>query len=378
MPSHEKNEPDIAFYAKVEKKKIADGQIGQLAESEEGPTFTDKENMLRIATKFYTDLYTPKKVNPICQERLLKNVKTKLTASERDKLDAPVTEEELKKATFAMMRDKSPGIDGIPIEFYQEFWEDVKGIFIPYIQYVIIHGFSDVKNTSAIKLIYKKNGEIFLLRNYRPISLINVDVKILTKVLAERLKVALPNIIHPLQTAVYGRKIHQTVHMIRDLIDIANKEDIPAAFIFVDQEKAFDRVNHDFLYKTMEAFGIGDIFIQWIKNIYANCSALVNINGFLSKPIPLRSGVRQGCPLSPLLYVLVIEILAIQLRINPNIVGFRINGEKIVSCHYMDDTTITIRENRCFKEVIKELSDYEEASGSKVNYDKTKGLWTGS
>ena len=205
-----------------------------------------------------------------------------------------------------------------------------------------------------------------------------MDVKILTKVLAERLKVALPNIIHPSQTAVHGRKIHQTVHMIRDLIDIANNEDIPAAFIFLDQEKAFDRVNHDFLYKTMKAFGIGDIFIQWIKNIYSNCSTLVNINGFLSKPIPLRSGVRQGCPLSPMLYVLVIEILAIQLRINPNIVGFRINGEKIVSCHYMDDTTITIRENRCFKEVIKELSHYEEASGSKVNYDKTKGLWAGS
>ena len=111
-------------------------------------------------------------------------------------------------------------------------------------------------------MIYKKNGDIFLLRNYRPISLINVDVKILTKVLAERLKVALPNIIHPSQTAVYGRKIHQTVHMIRDLIDIANNEDIPAAFIFLDQEKAFDRVNHDFLYKTMKVFGIGDIFIQ--------------------------------------------------------------------------------------------------------------------
>ena len=138
---------------------------------------------------------------------------------------------------------------------------------MPYFRSVLREGFSSVKNTSVVKLIFKKNGDIFLLKNYRPISLINVDVKIVAKVLAERLKMALPDIIHPSQTSVYGRKIDQTVHMIRDLIDIANKEDTPAAFIFLDQEKAFDRVNHNFLYKTMRAFGIGETFTQWIKTI---------------------------------------------------------------------------------------------------------------
>ena len=75
---------------------------------------------------------------------------------------------------------------------------------------------------------------------------------------------------------------------------------------------------------------------------------------------------------------MVIVVLALQLRGNPNIVGFKIGGEKIVSAHYMDDSTIIIKQNRCFKEVIKELELYEEASGAKVNYGKTKGLWTGS
>ena len=208
--------------------------------------------------------------------------------------------------------------------------------------------------------------------------MINVDIKILTKALANRLKYVLPSIIHVTQTAVYGRKIDQTIHMIRDLIEIANKEDEQAAFIFLDQEKAFDRVNHEFLYKVMKAFGIGQEFIQWVSKIYSNASSVLNINGFLSKQIPLKRGVRQGCPLSALLYVLVIEVLAIQLRLNPNIVGFKIEGEKIVSAHYMDDATIIIKQNRCFKEVIKELENYEEASGSKINYKKTRGLWTGS
>ena len=86
--------------------------------------------------------------------------------------------------------------------------------------------------------------------------------------------------------------------------------------------------------------------------------------------------MRQGCPLSALLYVLVIEVLALQLRNNPNIVGFTIGGEKIISVHYMDDTTIIIKQNRCFKEVIKELAQYEEASEAKVYYSKTQNLQT--
>ena len=378
MPSHEKNEPDIAFYAKLEDKKIANDIIGQLAEDENSKIYTDKENIIKIATNFYKDLYTPNTVNTKTQDKLLKNIKTKLSDEQKDKLDAIITEEEIKTALFQMSSGKSPGLDGVPVEFYKEFWEEIKDIYIAYIRQVQMDGFSNAKNTSVIKLIYKKNGEIYLLTNYRPISLINVDIKILTKVLANRLKILLPHIIHLSQTAVYGRKIDQTVHMIRDLIDIANNEDEPAAFIFLDQEKAFDRVNHNFLYKTMKAFGIGDVFIQWIKTIYSNATAVLNINGFLTKPIPLKRGVRQGCPLSALLYVLVIEVLAIQLRINPNIVGFKIEGDKIVSAHYMDDTIIIIKQNRCFKEVIKELADYEDASGSKINYNKTKGLWAGS
>ena len=81
------------------------------------------------------------------------------------------------------------------------------------------------------------------------------------------------------QTAVYGRKIDQTVHLIRDLIQLANEEDDQVAFIFLDQEKAFGRVDHTFLYKTMRAFGLGEVFIGWIQKLYSNASSMLNING---------------------------------------------------------------------------------------------------
>ena len=116
-----------------------------------------------------------------------------------------------------------------------------------------------------------------------------------------------------------GRQIGNSVHLVRDIIDYANKNDEGAALLFLDQEKAFDRVSHSFLFDAMKAYGFGDYFIHWINLLYSNAFTRININGFLTKPIPLKCGVRQGCPLSALLYVLIIEILALQLRSNPTL-----------------------------------------------------------
>ena len=313
LSSYEKAEPDIAFYAKLENRKGAKDTISQLAENENSEIYTNKDDIMRIATKYYQNLYTPNKINVNTQDKLLKNIKNKINLEQKEMLDALITLEEIRTAIFQMKPGKSPGLDGIPVEFYQEFWEEIKDLYMAYINRVKEEAFPKGRNTSVIKLIYKKTGEIVLLRNYRPISLINVDIKILAKILSNRLMYVLPSIIHRTQTAVYGRQIDETVHMIRDLIDLANKEDIPAAFIFLDQEKAFDRVNHNFLYKTLRAFGFGEVFIQWIQALYKNASSILNINGFFSQRIPLSRGIRQGCPLSSLLYVLVIEVFAIQL-----------------------------------------------------------------
>ena len=92
--------------------------------------------------------------------------------------------------------------------------------------------------------------------------MINEDIKIISKVLAERLKYALSSIVQSTQTAVYGRKIDQNIHLVRDLIEISIRDNDIAAFIFLNQEKAFDRVNHEFLFEIMQAFGIGKTFIH--------------------------------------------------------------------------------------------------------------------
>ena len=377
LPKYEQREPDIAFYAKLEKRSAQRTVIGELRDKN-GEVHSDNQNLMHVVTDFYTDLYTPSPVDESVQEKLLGNVDRTLTARQQAMLDAPLSAKELQQAVYDLNENKSPGLDGFTAEFYKKFWSLIKDRYTDFINCADQTSFSAFKNTSVTALLYKEKGDTDDLKNYRPISLINVDLKILTKTLTNRLKTVLPSIIHFTQTAVDGRRIDNTVHMLRDFVQLANTENLESAFIFLDQEKAFDRVNHAFLYKTMRAFGIGPVFIHWIRLIYSNATTRVKVNGFLSKNIPLRRGVRQGCPLSPLLYVLIIEILALQFRKNPDIVGFTVGGEKIVSMHYADDAIITILQNKCFKEVIKDLTAFEQASGAKVNYGKTKGLWAGA
>ena len=330
-----------------------------------------------IAFDYYSDLYNTKNSDVRTTSKLLLNVTKTITSQQKTDLDKTITKEELEKVVRKLNRNKTPGPDGIPVEFYQVFWHTIQDLYFDFITEVQGSAFPDSKNTSITSLIYKNKGEIYLLSNYRPIALMNVDVKILTKLLSMRLLYVLPTIIHESQTAVYGRTIGDNIHLVRDIIDLANKNDDEAALLFLDQEKAFDRVSHDFLFRVLDKFGFGNSFINWIKILYSNACTKININGFHTKKISLKSGVRQGCPLSALLYVMVIEILALQLRANPNIVGFNIQGKKIISSHYADDAVIKITQNKCFKEVYKDLHDYEKASGAKINYDKTKGLWVG-
>ena len=376
LPTYEQNEPDIAFYAKLEHRCAQRGTIGALRDKE-GNICTEAGNVLSVAQDFYQDLYAPCPVDTTVQDTLLRNIDHTLSATQMAMLDSPLTPLEIEEAVNQQHDEKSPGIDGITAEFYKKFWPLFHTQYLTFLNHACQTSFPRNKNKAVTALLYKDKGDVTDLANYRPISLINVDLKIFTKVLANRFKQVLPSIIHSSQTAVDGRRIDHTVHMIRDLIQLANNEDIPAAFIFLDQEKAFDRVNHEFLFKTMRAFGVGPAFIGWVRTLYANATTCVKVNGFLSDPVCLNRGVRQGCPLSSLLYILVIEILALQLRSNPNIVGFQVGGHKIVSMHYADDAVITIKQNCCFKEVIKDLADYEHASGAKVNYGKTKGLWVG-
>ena len=220
QPRFEYGEPQISFFADLEKKSSKKKTISHL-KNPGGKIKYDTPSLKAIAVDFYSDLFSAKPSDEIIAQSLLSNVNKKLTSNQRQALDRLVTKEELQKAVMKLKRNKSPGPDGIPAEFYQTFWPFIQDIYFDFICEVKTSAFPVGKNTSITTLVYKERGEIFLLANYRPIALMNADVKILTKLLAIRLVLVLPSVIHESQTAVYGRRIDDNIHLVRDIIEYA-------------------------------------------------------------------------------------------------------------------------------------------------------------
>ncbi len=117
-------------------------------------------------------------------------------------------------------------------------------------------------------------------------------------------------IIHKDQSyCIKDRCISDNLHLVRDVIDYAFKNNIDMGLLSLDQEKAFDRVDHQFLFRVLKAFGFGDTFVAMIKLLYNDATCMVKMSGGLSVPVRVQRGIRQGCPLSGQLYSLVIEPL---------------------------------------------------------------------
>ena len=177
----------------------------------------------------------------------------------------------------------------------------------------------------VLSLSFKK-GERLAPKNWRPISLLNCDYKIASRVIAGRLLKVIHLVVEKDQTCgVPGRFIGENVAFLRNVVDYATLSDVPVAFLSVDQEKAFDRVDWDFMRATLRHMGFSPSFIGWVNLFYSGVQSSVNVNGHISDFFALSRGVRQGCPLSPLLYVLVAEVLACNRRVGGGVRRVRTN-----------------------------------------------------
>ena len=168
------------------------------------------------------------------------------------------------------------------------------------------------------------------LKNWRPISLINVDTKIASKCLASRVKKVLSSLIHSDKTAyVKDRYIGESVRLISDILEHTDSNEIEANLFSVDFEKALDSIDHSFLFAVLESFEFGPNFIQWVRTLFYNAKSCVINNGRSTGYFRLERGTRQGDPLSAYLFILALEVLLIQIRENNDIKGIIINNTNI-------------------------------------------------
>ena len=246
---------------------------------------------------------------------MLAKVTRKLSQGERDACEGLLTEQECFTALSGMPHGKTPGSDGFPMEFYLRFWQSFGTDLVRVLNVAYETGqLSTSQRRGLLIVLYKKNDRLEM-NNWRPISLLNVDYKIATRAMSGRLLAVIGTVVGSDQTCgVPGRTISENLSFICDLIDYVEHEDLPVAFLSLDQEKAFDRVDWGFLLRILDRFNFGPSFCSWIKLFYTDVESAVVINGWTSTFFKPSRGMRQGCPLSPLLYVLCIEILAVNIR----------------------------------------------------------------
>ena len=329
-------------------------------------TTTDPDSILEQAFLFYQNLYSEEKPNMDTQNWLLSHITSKrLSGISRDKLEQLLKEKELLEALSQMQNGKSPGIDGIPKEFYLKFWPLIKEKFIKVATHVqLLHKLTNTQQQAVLKLLHKK-AEKDNLKNWRPISLLCVDYKIITKTLANRLKHVLDDIISPDQTCgIPSRSIFSNLSLYRNVITHSKQKNIKGFIIALDQEKAFDRVNHDFLFRIMKKFNFGPSFINWIRTLYYNNKSFLLLDGYLSLPIAINRGVRQGCPLSALLYLLVAEVLAEVIRQDEQVKGYPLPGTNfsVKIAQYADDTGLLLIDENSIVQAFYPISRFEEGS----------------
>ena len=295
--------------------------------------------------------------------------------------DGPLTEAEVLAAVRSMARGKAPGLDGLPLEFYLSFWHLLAPDLLSVLNFSFLDGHFPISSRSGVITLLFKKADRLNPANWRQITLLNVDHKICARALAARLLKVILHVVGPDQTCgVPGRFIGETVALLRDLAYYCEVTNFPAAILSLDQEKAFDRVDIAFLFNTKSKMGFGDSFIKWIRLLYTNARCSVMVNGHLSPFFFPSRGVTQVCPLSPLLYVLNMEVLAWNIRASPSVQGITLPGMSTplpVLSLYADDVSVITSSERAMEEVFHTYARFERGSGSKLNLDKCEGLWLG-
>ena len=189
----------------------------------------------------------------------------------------------------------------------------------------------------------------------------------------------MPDIIHTDQTGyVKGRYIGCNIRNIIDIYDYTEESNAPGALLSIDFEKAFDMLEHNFMFKALEKFNFGSNFVQWIRIFYENPVFRMKNNGWVSGTYKMLRGVRQGCPMSALLFIISLEFLSTDIRNDRQIRGIRYGGYEHKICQYADDATIFVSELDSIKHVIKCIDNFSKNAGLKLNLKKTKGIWLGN
>lgn len=300
-----------------------------------------------------------------------------LSDSQKAQLEEPIKVEDVAKIIKELKINKRPGPDGYSALYYRTFSDSISPILTETFNALLENNsFRQESLTAIICMIPKPHADDTSCTNYRPISMLNIDIKILAKILASRLGDFIGTLINRDQVGFMPtRQAGDNVRRAVLLAQIAKTRRIPSCFLSLDIQKAFDSISWPYLHYMLQKWGFGPNFVNWIKALYNKPKAYVKYAGYKSEAFNIERGTRQGCPVSPLLFALLIEPLAQRIRSEPTITGIEIGGFHHKLCLFADDILLFLSSPQISgPNLMPILDDFAAFSGLFINSKKCIAL----
>lgn len=323
---------------------------------------TKRKNIQKLATDYYRNLYSDTDKD----QELEKQIKPRHTNNDIP----PVLKSEVERAILSQKMEKAPGPDHIPNELLRGTIEELSPILTKLFNDVLYTGIiPDQWGETHIILLHKK-GHKEDINNYRPISLISNIYKVFAKVILGRIAQHLDET-QPIEQAGF-RKNYSTIdhiHTIKQILEKYNEYHKPIYITFIDYSKAFDSLNHNYIWSTLEKQGVDDSYINIVKNIYNISKGSIKLET-TGNSFPINRGVRQGDPLSPNLFTAVLENIFKSLDWDGY--GLNINGCRLNHLRFADDLILLEEDTSKIQEMVKSLAEESKKVGLQINTVKTK------
>ena len=380
---HLEGERNSKYFCNLENRHYQEKIIPRLIKGN-GEEVTEIKDILEEQKEFYKQLYTSRKPNISREDEETffpqgEDVR-KLSNEESQTMEGELTIKECYEILKSMKKNKSPGQDGFTTEFYMHFWEHLKKPMVNALKECFDNGsMSGSQRLGIITCLPKPGKPKEYMKNWRPITLLNVDYKIMSGVIANRIKLHLNPLISDSQKGfVSGRYIGECTRIVSDLIYKLKKSNQEGILLLLDFEKAFDSLEWSFIHKTLDYFNFGQNMKKWIKIFYTNIESCVINNGHFSERFCLQRGVRQGDPLSPYLFILATEIMAAAIKRHKDINGIKVDDSEYLISQLADDTTLMLENSeKSFNATLDLVGRFSVISGLNINYTKTLAIKIG-
>ena len=379
---YEEGEKSSKYFLSLEKRNAARNTVQYLRI--DNKVVANQETILNLFSENLRNKYSYSHLTADKETFLERNIIHKLSQEQKTELDTPLSLNELYSAVRQMKKGKSPGANGLTADFFKHFWPFL-GTFL---YRAWLEKFSNSKNIGShnlgiVTLIPKTGNQHDSIKGWRPITLLNVDFKIISAAVTNRLKSVIQQLISPSQTAyIQGRFIGENSRVVYDIIEHLNNSSSSGIITAIDFESAFDTVSWEFLSTALDKYNFGPYFQNLINVLYLNpdLTSRISLNGFLGPEVRLKRGIRQGDPISGYLFNLIVEPLANQLNQSTLLKGIRISSQtEIRTSQYADDLVLfSDPEPHSMKGIIDELGSFSDVSGLKLNLGKTKCLPIGN